>query len=81
MKNNITIGIGALGLLCTIAGGYYYWVAMQIAMQFAYAQTDGSLNKQAWFWFMTCCVVIALLLTSGIAYFISRRHKRGLSAA
>jgi len=81
MKRKTIIGIGVAGLLCSIAGGYYYWVTMGIAMQFAYAQSDGSLNRQAWFWFVTCCAGIALLLTSCISYFISRRHKSGLSAA
>ncbi len=81
MKSKTIIGVGVAGLLCTIAGGYYYWVTMRIAMQFAYAQGDGSLNSQAWFWFVTCCAGIALLLTSGISYFIRRSHKSGLSAA
>ncbi len=81
MKNKTIIGIGVAGLLCSIAGGYYYWVTMRVAMLFAYSQGDGSLNRQAWFWFVTCCIGVALLLTSGISYFISRRHKSGLSAA
>jgi len=81
MKNKTIIGIGVAGLLCTIAGGYCYWVTMGIAMQFAYTQSDGSLNRQAWFWFVTCCAGLALLLTSGISYFIRRRHQNGLSVA
>ncbi len=81
MRNKTIIGIGMAGLLCSLVGGYYYWVGMRIAMQFAYAQGDGSLNRQAWFWFATCCIGIALLLTSVISYFISRRYKSGLFAA
>ena len=81
MKNKTIIGIGAAGLLCSIVGGYYYWVTLRVAMLFAYSQGDGSLNRQAWFWFVTCCIGVALLLTSGISCFLSRRHKSGLSAA
>ena len=81
MKDRTIIGIGVAGLLCSIAGGYYYWVTLRVAMLFAYSQGDGSLNRHAWFWFVTCCIGIALLLTSGISYFTNRRHKRGLSAA
>jgi hypothetical protein len=81
VKNKTIIGIGVAGLLCTIAGGYCYWVTMSIAMHFAYAQSDGNLNRQAWFWFVTCCAGISLLLTSGISYFINRRNKFGPSAA
>ena len=81
MKNKTIIGIGAAGLLCTIAGGYYYWVTLRIAVLLAYSQGDGSLNRQAWLWFGTCCIGVALLLTSGISYFISRRRKSGLAAA
>jgi hypothetical protein len=81
MKNKTIIGIGVAGLLCSIAGGYYYWVAMRIATLFAYSQGDGSLNRQAWLWFMTCCVGVGLLLTSGICFFVNRRCKSGLSAA
>jgi len=80
MKNKTTIGVGVTGLLCTIVGGYYYWVTMRIAMLFAYAQGDGSLNRQAWLWFVTCCTGLALLLASSILYFISRRQKSGLFA-
>jgi len=81
MKNKTIIGIGVAGLLCSIAGGYFYWVTMQIAVLFAYAQGDGSLNRQAWFWFVTCCMGVALLLTSAISFFISKRRKSELSAA
>ena len=81
MKNKTMIGIGVAGLLCSIAGGYYYWVTMRVAMLFAYSQGDGSLNRQAWLWFVACCIGIALLLTSGISLFLSKRRKSGLSAA
>ena len=75
MKNKTIIGIGVAGLICFIAGGYYYWVTMRVAVLFASSQGDGSLNRQAWLWFVTCCVGVALLLTSGISYLISRRHR------
>lgn len=81
MKNGTIIGIGVTGLLCSIVGGYYYWVIMRIAMLFAYAQSDGSLNRQAWLWLAICCIGVALLLTSGIAFFICRRRKNTQSAA
>lgn len=81
MKNQTIIGISVVGLLCSIAGGYYYWITVRIAILLAFSQGDGSLNRQAWLWFLTGCVGVALLLTSGISYFISRRNKRGLSAA
>ena len=80
MKNKTIIGIGVAGLLCSIAGGYYYWVTMRVAMLFAYSQGDGSLNRQAWFWFVTCCIGVALLLTAVISYFINRQNKCGPSA-
>ncbi|SRR5258706_4859164 len=80
MKNKTIIGIGVAGLVCSVVGGYYYWVTMRIALLFAYSQGDGSLNTQAWLWFATCCIGIALLLTSGISYFIGERRKCGLSA-
>jgi hypothetical protein len=81
MKNKTIIGIGVAGLLCSIVGGYYYWVTMSVAMLFAYSQGDGSLNRLAWLWFVTCCIGVVLLLTSGISYFISKRHKSEPPAA
>jgi hypothetical protein len=81
MNSKTIIGISVAGLICSFAGGYYYWVTMRVAALFAYAQGDGSLNRQAWFWFVTGCIGVALLLTSSISYFLRRRHKSEVSAA
>ncbi len=81
MNNKTIIVIGVTGLLCSIAGGYCYWITIRIAILLAFSQSDGSLNRQAWLWFVTYCIGVALLLTSGISYFINQRKLRGLPAA
>jgi hypothetical protein len=80
MKNKTIIGIGLLGLICSIVGGYYFWLVLSIAGMLP-GVGDGSLNRQAWLWFITFCIGFVLLLLSGILFIISRRLKRGLSAA
>jgi uncharacterized protein YneF (UPF0154 family) len=79
MNNKTIIGIGVAGLICSIAGGYYYRVTMQVAALLAGSQGDNSLNVNAWLWFVTLCIGVALLFTSGISFFVSRRRKSGLS--
>jgi hypothetical protein len=79
MKTKTIIGIGVFGLLCSIGGGYYYWVTMRVAILLAGSQGDNSLNRQAWLWFVTCCIGVAILLSSGISLFIRKRSKSGLS--
>ncbi len=81
MKNKAIIGIGLAGLLCSIAGGYYFWLVMRVAAFLAGSQGDNNLTLVGWASFGTLCVGLALLLTSGVSFFVSRRRKSGLSAA
>jgi hypothetical protein len=78
MKNKTIIGIGIAGLLSSIAGGYYYWVTLRVAALLAGFQGGNNLNVNTWMWFTILCAGIAMLFTSSISFFISRRHKSGL---
>ena len=81
MKPEAIIGTGGAGLFCSIAGGYYYWVTIRVAGLLAFSSGDNSLNVSAWLWFGTLCIGLALLLTSGVLFCVSRRRKNGLPTA
>ncbi|MGA2243708.1 MAG: hypothetical protein ABSH48_01815 [Verrucomicrobiota bacterium] len=79
MKSKVILGIGVIGLVFSIAGGYYYWLGLRIAAMIP-GIGDGSLKRQVWLWFITFLIGFTLLLTSGILFIVSRRHKSRLSA-
>ena len=73
MKNRNIIGIGVAGLICSILGGYYFWVIVNIAALIP--GSGANHNGQAWFWFSTCCVGLVLLFTSIVLFFVSGKRK------
>jgi len=79
LRNNKTfIGIGLAGLVCVLAGGYYYFVTSSLSIQIGGAQGDHGLNAQARGAFTTMCVGVALLLTLGLLLFFGQRRKNAL---
>lgn len=78
MKNKTIIGIGVAGLICSILGGYYFWVIVQIAA--LVPGSGGNHDRQAWFWFITCCIGLVLLFSSVVSLFVSRMRKTSHAA-
>lgn len=69
--------MGICGLICSLWGGYQYWVTLQIGVLLAGSQGDGGLNRSAWFWLITFGAGTVLLLASGISALARRNRSRG----
>ncbi|MEO8428483.1 MAG: permease prefix domain 1-containing protein [Verrucomicrobiota bacterium] len=80
MSIKLIIVTGGSGLVCIIVGSLRHWAILKVAAAFAravpgtsdfYAAADRSLAQSV----LMLCFGVALLLASGILYFVSRRRK------
>ena len=73
MKTKNLVLVSALGFLCAVVGLFRYWALVSLAFAAPGLAVGNRLNVDAWISFTTGSLGVALLVSVGIAYAVSKR--------